>query len=310
MIDFIVLALVVLLVVRGWVRGLVREAIDVGTLVVGALLAFRLAPIAGRLLSDLTNLSPEPARVIGGVILFIAITVGATILGSVIHRSIKHLPGLTTLNRIGGAALGVVYAAVLVVIAATLLSAAPVPSAVADEVDQSVVVAFVVEPDSVAQDAMSLLSGDRALQSMIWIRSAADRWTIDPRITDVTFPGMDAESGVHASTSTALFLYEEINRERAEAGLDPLTWSESMNLVAVTRAFDVYRSGSFEEASPIADRLSVVGVSGSDSDEYLLLAPTPDGLAEAANAGEGFTAVGVGVVDGPLGLMAVIVLAD
>ncbi|MCL1693859.1 MAG: CvpA family protein [Actinomycetia bacterium] len=310
MIDFIVLALVVLLVVRGSVRGLVREAIDVGTLVVGALLAFRLAPTAGRLLSDLTNLSPEPARVIGGVVLFIAITVGATILGSMIHRSIKHLPGVTTLNRIGGAALGAVYAAVLVVIAATLLSAAPMPSAVADEVDQSAVIAFVVEPDGVAQDAIGLLSGDRALQSMIWIRGAVDGWTIDPRITDVTLPGMETESGVHASTGTALSLYDEINRDRSEAGLDPLTWSESMSLVAVTRAFDVYRSGSFEAASPIADRLSVVGISVSVSDEYLLLAPTPDGLAEASNTGEGFTTVGVGVVDGPLGLMAVIVLAD
>jgi len=310
MIDFIVLALFVLLVVRGWVRGLVREAIDVGTLVVGALLAFRLAPTAGRLLSELTNLPPEPARVIGGVVLFIAITVGAAIVGSVIHRSIKHLPGLTTLNRIGGATLGIVYAAVLVVIAATLVSAAPTPAAVAAEVDQSAVVAFVIEPDSIAQDLVGLLSGDRALQSMIWIRSAVDGWTIDPRITDVTLPGMDIESGVHASTRTATFLYEEINRSRTEAGLDPLAWSESMSLVAVTRAFDVYRSGSFEAASPIADRLSAVGISGSVSDEYLLLAPTPDGLAEAANSGEGFTAAGVGVVDGPLGLMAVIVLVD
>ncbi|MEA2010517.1 MAG: CvpA family protein [Actinomycetota bacterium] len=310
MIDFVVVALVVLLVIRGWMRGLVREAIDVGTLVLGALLAFRLAPTAGRLLSDVTSLSPDPARVIGGVVLFVAITVGATVVGSVIHRSIKHLPGLTTLNRIGGAALGAVYAAVLVAIAATLLSAAPLPSAVADEVDQSHVIAYVVEPDSVAQEAIGLMSGDRALQSMIWIRGAVDAWTIDPRITDVTLPGADADGSVHASTDTAVFLYEEINRDRVNAGLEPLTWSDSMSLVAVTRGLDVYHSGSFEAATPIEDRLVGVGVSPSDSEEYLLLAPTPDGLAEAANAGEGFTAVGVGVVDGPLGLMAVIVLTS
>jgi uncharacterized membrane protein required for colicin V production len=309
-IDLIVVALVVLLVIRGWVRGLVREAIDVGTLVLGALLAFRLAPTAGRLLSDVTNLSPEPARVIGGVTLFVGITIGATVLGAVIHRSIKHLPGLTTLNRIGGAVLGVVYAGVLIVIATTLMSAAPLPAAVADEVDQSTVVAFIVEPDSAAQEAIGLLSGDRALQSMIWIRGAVDGWTIDPRITDVTLPGMDDGSGTHASTAAALLLQEKINRDRIEAGLDPLTWSESMSLVAATRAFDVYRSGSFEEVSPISDRLSAVGMTGTVSDEYLLLAPTADGLADAASIGEGFTTVGIGVVDGPLGLIAVVVLAD
>lgn len=310
MIDFFVLAIVVLLVIRGWVRGLVREAIDVGTLVLGALLAFRLAPIAGRLLSDLTSISSGPARVIGGVVLFIAITIGASILGSLIHRSIKHLPGLTTLNRLGGAALGVVYAAVLVVIATTLISTAPMPPAVAEETEQSAVVAFVVEPDGVAQDVIGLLSGDRALQSMIWIRSAVDDWTIDPRFTDVTLPGMDIGSGSHASTSTALLVYEQISRDRVDAGMEPLTWSEPMTLAAVTRAFEVYGSGSFEAASPIAERLSEAGISATTSTEYLLLAPTPDGLVDAAITGEGFTTVGVGVVDGPLGLMAVIILAD
>lgn len=308
MIDIAVLVLVVLLVIRGWMRGLVREAIDVGTLVLGAVLAFRLAPTVGRLLSDLTDLAPEPARVVGGAVLFIAIWVGAAILGSVINRSIKHLPGLSTLNRIGGAALGVAYAAVLVVIAVTLLSAAPLPAAVADEVERSEVVAFVVEPGSVAQQAMSLVSGDRALQSMIWIRGAVDDWAIDPRFTDVTLPGMDTDRGVHASSGAAVALYEKINRDRAEAGLDPLDWSEPMSLMAVTRALGVYRSGSFTAASPIADRLSEVGIASSVADEYLLLTPTADGLAEAANTGEGFATVGIGVVDGPLGLIAVVVL--
>ncbi len=310
MIDFVVIVLMVLLVIRGWVRGLVREAIDVGTLVLGALLAFRLAPTVGRLLSGVTSIAPEPARVIGGVILFIGITIGATILGAVIHRSIKHLPGLTTLNRIGGAALGVVYAAVLIVIAATLVSAAPMPTAVADEVEQSTVVAFIVEPDSVAQEAIGLLSGDRALQSMIWIRGAAGGWTIDPKITDVTLPGMDDGSGIHASTANALLLHEKINQDRVEIGLDPLTWSESMSLVAATRAFNVYRSGSFDEDSSISDRLSDIGMIGTTSEEYLLLAPTSEGLADAASIGEGFATIGIGVVDGPLGLIAVVVLAD
>ena len=37
-IDVAILVLVVLLVARGWMRGLVREAIDVGTLVLGWIL--------------------------------------------------------------------------------------------------------------------------------------------------------------------------------------------------------------------------------------------------------------------------------
>ena len=39
MIDVLIGTLVVVLVVRGWMRGLLREAIDVGMLVVGAVVA-------------------------------------------------------------------------------------------------------------------------------------------------------------------------------------------------------------------------------------------------------------------------------
>jgi uncharacterized protein YkwD len=119
---------------------------------------------------------------------------------------------------------------------------------------------------------------------------------------------MDGGSGVHASTGAAVTLHDRVNRDREEVGLAPLAWSETASLVAVTRAFGVYQSGSFAAASPIADRLSDAGIASTVADEYLLLAPTADGLAEAANTGEGFAAVGIGVVDGPIGLIAVIVL--
>ena len=58
MIDVLVGTILILLIVRGWMKGLVREAIDVGTLIVGAVIAFRLAPSAGRLLTAIFGVSP------------------------------------------------------------------------------------------------------------------------------------------------------------------------------------------------------------------------------------------------------------
>jgi membrane protein required for colicin V production len=309
-IDGIVLALLVLFVIRGWVSGMVREAIDVGTLVLGVVLAFRLAPHAGRILAGAFGVSSDLARLIGGTVLFVGISIGAAIAGSVIHRSIKHLPGLTTLNRIGGAALGVVYALVLTVAAVTLLSAAPLPEAAAVQVDESEVVAYVVRPEGPAQRAVGVVTGDRALQSMIWIRGVVDGWVIDPRFTDVTLPGDAGGGNVHASTAAGTELYESINRDRTEAGLEPLMWSEAMSLVAVTRAAEVYRTGSFAGASSVTDRLDAAGVDHTVAHEYLMLAPTIDGLTDAAEPGVGFADVGIGVVEGPYGFIAVIVLSD
>jgi len=305
LIDAVAVALFGLLVVRGWIRGFVREAIDVGTLVLGAVLAFRLAPPAGRLLSGAFGVSPDLARLIGGAVLFIGIAIGASLLGALINKSVKHLPGLSTLNRIGGVALGAVYAAILVVIAVTLMAAAPLPDAVADQFDESRVVEFATRPDGIAQRAVGAMTGDRALQSMIWIRGVVGGWAIDSRVTDVTLPGGSAG---RPSSEAAQELFADINRARSDSGLSPLAWSDDVALVALDRALEVSDTGSLAPRSPITDRLDAAGIGYDEASEYLILAPTVDGLGDVAGDGDGFTTVGIGVVDGPYGLIAAVIL--
>jgi membrane protein required for colicin V production len=309
MIDVLIGTLVIVLIIRGWMRGLLREAIEVGTLVVGAIVAFRLAPLAGRTLSDLFDVSPDLARVLGGAVLFVAIWVGASIAGFLLIRSITILPGLTTLNRLGGAALGVVYAAVLSAIALTLMSAAPLPAAVADEVDRSAIAAFVAEPVGPAQQVLGAVSGDRALQSMAWIRSAVDDWVVDPAVTRVTLPDVADDRSVHASASEAVELMERINQTRIDADLEPLAWSESMSLVATTRALTAYQTGTLAASTPVEERLAAAGIQVDSADERLVLAATSESLAGVLGATGTSRTIGVGVVEGPYGLIAVVVTA-
>ena len=307
MIDVLVGTILILLVIRGWMKGLVREAIDVATLVVGAVIAFRLAPIAGRTLTAVFGMSPEAARLIGGTLLFVAIWVGASIAGMLIHKSIKILPGLSTLNRLGGAALGAVYTAIVVVIGLTLMSAAPLPTAVADEVDRSAVAAYVAEPVGPPQQVFGMISGDRALQSMAWIRDTVDAWVVDPAITNVTIPIIEGGAGIHASADSARNLFDAINAERAGAGLPTLEWSDSIAIVATTRAFTAYRSGSFVSSVSIEDDLTVADVAFNMAHESLVLASTSEGLAAAVDPSDASTSAGVGVIEGPYGLIAVVV---
>jgi len=305
LIDAVAVTIFAILVIRGWMRGFVREAIDVGTLVLGAVLAFRLAPVAGRLLTGAFGVAPDLARLIGGTVLFIGIAIGASLLGALINKSVKHLPGLSTLNRIGGAALGAVYGAILVVIAVTLLAAAPLPEAVADQFDESSVVEFATRPDGIAQRAVEVMTGDRALQSMIWIRGVVGGWVIDSRVTDVTLPG---GATAHPSSEAAAELFGDINGVRSAAGLSPLVWSDTVAPVALDRALRVSETGSLDPPSPIGDRLDAAGIAHADAVEYLILAPTVGGLGDAAGDGDGFTTVGIGVVEGPYGLIAAVIL--
>ena len=309
MIDVLIGTLVVVLIVRGWMRGLLREAIDVGMLVVGAVVAFRLAPFAGRMLASLFGMSPDLARVLGGALLFVAIWVAASVAAFLITRSLKILPGLTTLNRLGGAALGIVYTAVLAAIALTLLSAAPLPAAVASEVDRSAVATYVAEPIGPAQQVLGAVSGDRALQSMAWIRSAVDDWVVDPAVTRITLPELADDESIHASAAAAEDLLNSINQTRIDGGLGPLEWSEPMSLVATTRALSAYQTGTLVSSSSIEDRLASAGVRVGNAEERLVLAATGESLADVIHVSDTPSAIGVGVVEGPYGLIAVVVTA-
>jgi hypothetical protein len=261
------------------------------------------------MLTGLFGVSPDLARVLGGLLLFVAIWIAASIASHLITRSLKILPGLTTLNRFGGAALGIVYTVVLAVIALTLLSAAPLPPAVADEVDRSAVATYIAEPVGPAQQLVGAVSGDRALQSMVWIRSAVDGWVIDPAVTQITLPDLADDDDIRISTSAAADLLSKVNEERLGDGLGPLVWTESVNLVAATRAMAAYQSGTLVSSASIEERLDLAGIRVDNAEERLVLAATSESLAEAVNVPGTPSVIGVAVVEGPYGLIAVVVTA-
>ena len=307
-IDLIAVAVLVVLAVRGWSRGLVRQALDVATLVVGAVLAFRLAPGVGRLLTTLLGWSPELARVLGGAALFLALSIAAGFTAAAIHRSMRKLPGTSLLNNMAGAGLGAVYALILVLATVTLLSALPLPTAVASELSESQVAAKVVDPEGLAQRAVVAMSGDRAVQSMIWLRRVAGDWLVSTADqVDLRLP-VTGDEDAKPSTQAAAALVVAVDQARNESGLAPLRWSDELAVVAVARAGAIYRSGTFSADQPLDHRLHVAGIVAGDSAERLLMAPTVEGIGKAIDSAGSYDEAGIGVVEGPYGLLAVLVL--
>lgn len=313
MIDLILVLLLLGLVLRGWLRGFVREAIDVATLILGAIVAFRFASILGQTLASRFGVASDPARIIGGAALFFAISISAGIVGSMIHRTMRRLPGLTLLNRLGGAALGVVYTLVLATIALTLVAAVSTPEPVASQLRESVAVQRLTGPEGPAQRLLSAAAGDRVVSSMVWLQGFVGRWSVEPSHDDpIVLPQVADPGSLHPSVAAAADVFAGVNRERAAANLAPLLWSDDLALVAVNRAAGVYRTGSSNGVPPVAERLASLGVASTTSAEQLVLAASPDGARRAmmvsdghraAVLGEGYREVGVGVVEGPYGLM-------
>ncbi len=296
MIDLVVFSLLALLVVRGWSRGFVRQAIDVATLIVGAALALRLAAPLGSLITATLGWSPHLARIVGGAVLFLGLSIAAGVAGGVIHRSLHHLPGTNLLNRGAGAALGALYATVLVIVVLSLLAALPLPSAMASAMERSKVAKRVVDPDGPAQHLVGAVSGDRAMQSMIWLQRVVGDWLlVGDGDQGVGLPG--ESSGLRPSVEGARTVAAAVNEARAAAGETPLTWVDEMSVSAVARAGVIYRDGSFTGDEPVP------GV-----EERLVLAPTMATAAQAVDGAGPYRAGGIGVVDGPYGVLVVVLL--
>ena len=323
MVDLILLGLFGLFGVRGWRRGLVREALDVLTLIVGAVLAFRMAQPIGAVIVEIVDISPEVARIVGGVVAFIAISIGASIATHFLHRTIRILPGLPLLNRLGGAALGLAYVLVLATLALTVVRVLPGAESAAAHVEDSVLAAELTDPEGPVQRGFGVLLGDRVMQTILVLEDLVGQRSVAFGASDgaVSLPGV-GDGLVHPSDDAAREVFDAVNEERIAAGAEPLTWSEALSGVAAGYAEEMYRTGRLAHRSDISgsleDRLRAADISTARHAENLALGATTAGVHDAVVASPPHRAnlvltdvdrVGVGVVSGPFGLMTVQIFA-
>jgi uncharacterized membrane protein required for colicin V production len=318
--DVIVAALVAALVIRGWMRGVLREALEIAVLLVGSFLVFRLSPVVGSIIAGMATVPYEVARVSAGVILFLALVGGGALVARLVSLSLKLVPGATILNRLGGAVVGAGYAALVVILGTTLLSAAPMSDGVRSTVSASVgaspIGARIVEPQGIIQQTVSSVSGERLFSAV-----AALQETVGARLVAGTLPiplPDVGESALPPSQVAAQAVFDTLNRTRILEGLDPLGWSGHLAVVAVRRADQVYRSGTLRLDPYLAPALEAQGVPGTINTEMVVLAASTDGVVEAVVGASAYRdalfdtqyrKAGIGVIDGPYGLLTVLILS-
>jgi hypothetical protein len=82
-----------------------------------------------------------------------------------------------------------------------------------------------------------------------------------------------------------------------------------MSLVATTRAVSAYQTGTLVSSSSIEERLASAGVHVDTAEERIVLAATGESLANVIHVSGTRSTIGIGVVEGPYGLIAVVVTA-
>lgn len=315
MLDVLLGAYLAWLTVRGWMRGLVREALGLVGLILGTFLAFRLGGVVGDFLSRSFGWPPEASRVAGGVALFvllgILLSIGATVL-----TGVMRLPGLNMLNRIGGSVLALVWALTLLVVVVNLARVLPLPDSWGEQLDRSVVVETVAGPDAWPQRVFHRLAGDSVLATLHSIQSIFGSGRVVPREGEVAEFPPPVPDEIRQIRGEADMVLEEVNRRRTGEDVPLLAASDALVALAERRAADSYLTGRLARDTDCAAEAQAYTLLSQCADVVALastsLAALDGILAEEETAAvvleSRFDRAGVAVVDGPTGRIVLIVL--
>lgn len=318
MLDVILGAYLAWLAVRGWTRGLIREALSLVGLILGTFLAFRLGGVVGDFLSRSFGWPPEVSRIAGGVVLFVLLGVVLSVAAAALSR-VMRLPGLNLANRLGGSALAVIWALALMLVVVNVARVLPFPESWDDQVERSVLVDAVAGPDAWPQRIFHRVAGDSVLATLYSLQNLFGSERVVPRSgQQIAFPPVPPDE-IRQVRAEAEMILQELNRHRTAAEAALLAPSDVLVDLAELRASDSYASGILSrdpDCVPEAD--SRVGVRLVRCSEAVALASTSLAALDAMLGddevgrvvlGDDYDRAGVAVIDGPTGRLVMIVLA-
>jgi uncharacterized membrane protein required for colicin V production len=316
MIDFLLGAALAGLMVRGWVRGLVRELLDLVGLVLGAAVAFRLSGPIGDFVTDRFGVTSEWARLGAGLLLFAGVGLALSLVARALSR-VMELPGLNLANRIGGAAFAAAWGVLLLTIVVAVAGVLPV-GGLDDTLAESRIVGVLTGPESLPSMVLATVAGRpiaeviSALEDLVGGR----RVLVDGDERVELEPVEPADYAIDRGSAEEVFGF--INEVRLGAGMNPLPWSEELAAVAAAHAEEMYRDGYLSAVSPVTgqapDRVAAAGIGLASVSENIGLAATTRAVHEemvgsvphrARMISGAVDRVGVATVAGPYGIIVV-----
>lgn len=321
MLDLLLLAVLGLLFARGWMRGLIREAVSLAVIVVGTFLALRLSGAVGGIIEGLLGFSSDVSRIIGGIVIFLVISIGAGVAIRVLQLGVRMLPGVTTLNRLGGALFSAGAGLIVTTLVLSVVAAINPSDTITERLEESTIAGYLVDDDAVPQNVLGVLAGDRILASTIRLQSLFGRANALASASIIDIPTTDPDD-VLVNNKAADRIADRSNRLRVRADLDPLARAPRVDDVALEYAREIATSGRFTLAGPdgsnARDRVEAAGLRFDGAIEIVALGSTASSINDAIEADERSRSVvegdhrriGVGVVVTTNGLVAVVILTS
>jgi uncharacterized membrane protein required for colicin V production len=316
-VDLAVAAIIGFAIVRGYLHGSAREAFGLAGLLVGLFVAPFFAGLLGSGLHAVAGLGINVARLIALIVLIAGIELAFVIWGIRTTRGIQ-ISGPRALDRAGGIVLAVFRAitvSALFLYAVLAISASyPDLPGYAEGVQQSGTGSVLADTDSPFTSFYdSLLNRTNAMRALtLWVRQQTELRVRVPS-DRVEFTGTD---DIKPLPDGGRELMELINEERAAHSLPPLEWCASCAEVALAHSKDMYVNGYFShvdgnDRDPF-ERMKAADISYRAAGENLAIAPSVPEAHEGLMASPdhranilrpAFDEVGIGVFEGPYGVM-------
>lgn len=291
---------------------------DLAGLILGIVAAVRWNGQVGEWISAWAGATPGLARLIGAMIVFLAVGTAAAVAAHYLTRVMKQ-PGLNMSNRLLGLVVALAWGWFLATALITLLRVVPLPPNLDEQLDQSTFVGVLSDPTIPTQRPFHAIDSDRVLEGLLALRelAGAEQTTILEGDDVAVIPAAD-ESSLRRDGDAEMEIFGLLNGARVDEAEAPLTLSSDLSEVAAAHAMDMYVNGYFAHESPttgtVGDRLQAANIAYTIAGENLALSVTSE-LAHAGLMGspshrenilrESFRRVGVAAVRGPSGLMVV-----
>lgn len=317
MLDFILGLFLAGLLVRGWVRGFVREILDLVGLIVGLWVAIRLSAPFGDFLTRSFGVTPEVARIGGGIALFLLFGVAMSVAAHYLSR-VMSLPGLNLINRLGGAAVAAAWGIAILVVVVNVARVLPLPDGWEDQLSESTVVDALVGPGAFPQEVFDSLAGDNVMAALASIQDIfGENRAVPEGDEQLTFPPARSDE-IRQVRGEADSIVDEINQHRAGLGLRPVRSSQALTEAAELRATEMYTSGVIGRVANCVSRLESHGTQVVACGQGIALAGSTlgafDGILDSETGAaeleeSGYDRVGVAVIEGPTGRLLMVYLA-
>lgn len=319
MLDFVLGIGLAGLMVRGWLRGFVREILDLVSLVLGVWVAFALSAPLGDFLSDQFAVRPEVARIGSGILLFVLFGVAMAIAAHFLS-TVMQLPGLNLMNRIGGAAVAASWGVVIVVVLVNIAAALPGDSW-DSTIEGSTVAQAIAGKDAIPQRVFGNLITGGAFSALSSLQSIFGDERAVPNGREVLNIPPAPKAETRLVRGDVDLVLERINERRTSDTVGALLPTDAIRGVAESRGTTMYKKGRVSRNTPaggsVTDDLDAIGIRLEVDGEALALAATTraaiDALFENPEATDlllspAFDRVGVAIVEGPTGILLVVVL--